>query len=123
MDFMRPTDVYILILYIGLITGMGCIFSKIINDVSNIEILDYTPQGPEYDYLRPTGIITVEMDEKWKVPVIHFDLDGWSPTFIRLWHENNQQRENFLILPRTPLPTPSSSSSSEYGDSGFDTVF
>ena len=120
---MRPTDVYILILYIGLITGMGCIFSKIINDVSNIEILDYTPQGPEYDYLRPTGIITVEMDEKWKVPVIHFGLDGWSPTFIRLWPENNPQRENFLILLGTPLPTPSSSSSSEYGDSCFDTVF
>ena len=100
---------------------MGCIFSKIINDVSNNEILDYTPQGPEYDYLRPTGIITVKMDEKWKVPVIHFDLDGWSPIFIQLWPENNPQRENFLILPRTPLPT-LSSSSSEYGDSGFDTV-
>ena len=102
---------------------MGFIFSKTINDVSNIEISDYTPQGPEYNYLRPTGIITVEMDKKWKVPVIHFDLDGWSPTFIRLWPENNPQREYFLILPRTPLPTPSSSSSSEYGDSGFNTVF
>ena len=61
-------------LYIGLIIEMGCIFSRIINDVSNIEILDHTPQGPEHDYLRPTGTITVEIDEKWKVSVIHLTL-------------------------------------------------
>ena len=79
---MRPTDVYILIMYIGLIIEIGCIFSKIIDDVSNIEVLDFTPQGPEYNYLRPTGTITVEIDEKWKVPVIHFDFDGLTPTFI-----------------------------------------
>ena len=64
---------------------MGCIFSKIIDDVSNIEVLDFTPQGLEYNYLRPTGTITVEIDEKWKVPVIHFDFDGLTQTFIRLW--------------------------------------
>lgn len=93
------------------------------NYVSNIGVLDYTPQGPEHDYLRPTGTITVQMGEKWKVPVIHFDLDGWSPIFIRLWPENNPQRENSLILPGTPLPTPSSSSSSEYGDSDIETAF
>ena len=110
-------------LYVGLIIEMRCIFSRIINDVSNIEILDHTPQGPEHDYLRPTGTITVEIDEKWKVSVIHFDLDGCIRTFIRLWPENNPQRENILILPRTPLPTPPPSSSSECSDSGFDTVF
>ena len=64
---------------------MGCIFSKIIDDVSNIEVLDFTPQGLEYNYLRPTGTITVEIDEKWKVAVIHFDFDGLTQTFIRLW--------------------------------------
>ena len=52
-------------LYIGLIIEMGCIFSEIVNN----EILDYTLQGPEYDYLRPTRTITVEIDKKWKVPV------------------------------------------------------
>ena len=61
---------------------MGCIFSKIIDDVSNIEVLDLTSQGTEYDYVRPTGIITVEIDKKWKVSVIHFDFDGLTPTFI-----------------------------------------
>ena len=64
---------------------MGCIFSKIIDDVSNIEVLDFIPQGPEYDYLRPTETITVEIDKKWKVSVIHFDFDGLTLTFIRLW--------------------------------------
>ena len=31
---------------------MGCCLSKIRRNVSNIEILDYTSSGSEYDYLR-----------------------------------------------------------------------
>lgn len=69
--------------------NMGCICSKIINDVSNIEVLDYTPPAAKYDYLRPKGTIIVKIDEKWKVPVIHFDFDGWSQNSIRLWPKDN----------------------------------
>ena len=43
---------------------MGCIFSKLMKDVSNIEVLDYTPPGTEYDYLGPMGAIIIEMDNK-----------------------------------------------------------
>ena len=42
---------------------MDCIFSKITKDVSNIEVLNYTPPGAEYDYLKPRGTITIEMDD------------------------------------------------------------
>ena len=115
---MKPIDVCIQTFFIGLITEMGCIFLKLMKELSNIEVLDYTPQGPEFVYLRLTGIITVKMDDKWKASVIHFDLDGWTSTFIR---PSNPQTENFLILLKTPLPSPISSS--DYGHSCFDTVF
>ena len=40
---------------------MGCCLSKICS-MSNIEVPDFTPSGQEYDYLRPKGTITIEMD-------------------------------------------------------------
>ena len=43
---------------------MGYIFWKIIKDVSNIEVLDYTTLKAEYDYLRPRGNIIVDIDQK-----------------------------------------------------------
>ena len=64
---------------------MGCIFSKIRKDVSNIEVLDYTPPGAEYDYLRPRGTIIIDMDDKWNIPVVLIDFDGWSQNAVRLW--------------------------------------
>lgn len=100
---------------------MGCIFSKIVNDVLNIEVLDYTPPGAKYDYLRPRGTTIVEIDEKWKVPIFRFYFDGWSENVIRLWPQNNTQQEQFLELQRTPLPSPTPSSDG-YG-SGYDNVF
>lgn len=100
---------------------MGCIYSRIVNDSSNIEILDFTPHDSEYDYLEPVGTITVTFDEKFKVPVIHLDFDGWTSSSVRLWPENSVQRDNFLILERTPLNSPTTSNSGY--SSGFDTVF
>ena len=55
------------------------------------------------------------------MPVILFDFGGWTQNAVRLWPENNTQRENFLLLDRTPLSTPSVRSISL--DSGCDTVF
>ena len=51
---------------------MGCIFSKIASNELNIEVLDFTLSGSEYDYLRPRGTVIFEIHEKWNVPVIHF---------------------------------------------------
>ena len=44
---------------------MGCIFSKIMKDSSNIEVLDYTPPRIEYGYLRPRGTIIIKMENKF----------------------------------------------------------
>ena len=57
---------------------MSCILSSIVKNVSNIEVLDYTPPEPEYEYLRPRGTIIVEIDKKMKVLFIHLDFDRWS---------------------------------------------
>ena len=70
---------------------MGCIFSKIRKDISNIEVLDCTPPGAEYDYLRPRGAIIIDMDDKWNIPVILIDFDGWSQNDVCLWPQNNTQ--------------------------------
>ena len=94
---------------------MGCIFSKIMKDSSNIEVLDY-------DYLRLRGTIIIEMDNKWNVLVILFDFNGWTQNVVRLWPENNTQRENFLLLERTPLSSPNVSSTS-IDSSAYDTAF
>ena len=54
---------------------MSFIFSKIIKDISNIEVLDYKPSGAEYDFLRPRGSITIDMDDKWNTPVILINFE------------------------------------------------
>lgn len=116
----RLIDVYFQIIF-GLMIDMGCIYSRIVNDSSNIEILDFTPQDSEYDYVRPIGTITVTFDEKFKVPVIHLDFDGWISNSVCLLWENSVQRDKFLILEITPLNSPTTSNSAY--SSGFDTVF
>ena len=100
---------------------MGCLFGKIM-DKSAIDVLDYTPQGSQYDYLRPRGRIIVQIDEKFKVPVLILDFEECTTKFFRLWPYNFLQRNRFLNLERTPLSTPSPSELSECG-SDFDTVF
>ena len=62
---------------------MGCIFSKMINDVSNIEVLDYTPPGTEYDYLRSRGTIIIEIDKNGKFPsFVSTLIDGLKMPFV-----------------------------------------
>ena len=100
---------------------MGCLFGKIM-DKSATDVLDYTPQGSQYDYLRPRGRIIVQIDEKFKVPVLILDFEECTTKFFRLWPYNFLQRNHFLNLERTPLPTPSPSELLECG-SDFDTVF
>ena len=102
---------------------MGCIYSRIVKDATNIEVLDYAPQKAEYDYLRPRGTIIAEIDEKFKVPVIRLDFDGWILNFVRLWPESSVQGNEFMILERTPLPPSTTSCTSSVYSSGYDTVF
>ena len=52
---------------------------------------------------------------------ILIDFDGWSQNAVCLWPQKNTQRENFLILERTPHLSPIVSSIS-IDSSGYDTV-
>ena len=73
-----------------------------------------------FDYLRPKGTITFRVHRKYNIPVVDIRFDGWYESSDRLWPKNTEQREYFLLLERTPLQTPSVSSSC---DSDIDTVF
>ena len=84
--------------------------------------ISHSAPGSEYDYLRPRWTINIDMDGKWNIPVILIDFDCWCQNAVRLWPQNNTQRENVLILERTPLSTPSVSSIS-IDSSGYNTVF
>ena len=97
---------------------MGCLFST--NNKPNIKIFDLTPPGDDFNYLRPEGTITLRIDRKYQVPLIDIRFDGWYENSVRLWPKHTEQREHFLLLQRTPQPSPSISSLS---DSGIDTVF
>ena len=99
---------------------MGFCLSKFKVKESDIDTVDYMPQGPEYDYLMPQRTIIVSLDNKWNIPIIDIDFDEWYENTVWLWPKNNAQRENFWLLERTPLPSPSVSS---LDSSGFDTVF
>ena len=100
---------------------MGCLCSKIM-DESATDVLDYTTQGSQYEYLRPRGQIIVQIDEKFKVPVLILDFEGCATKYVRLWPYSSLQKSQFLNLDRTPLSTPSPSENSGY-DSGYELFF
>ena len=79
-----------------------------------------TLPGDDFKYLRPQATITLSIDRKYNVPLIDIRFDGWYENSVRLWPKHSEQREHFLLLEKTPLQTPSITSSS---DNGFDTVF
>ena len=43
----------------------------------NVEIIDSTPWGKRFDYLRPNGTITYTIDRMYDVPEIEINFDGW----------------------------------------------
>ena len=100
---------------------MGCLFSKCISssEEPKIKIIDCTPPGAAFNYLRPKGTISFSVDRKYKVPVVDISIEGWYENCVRLWPCHTEQREQFLQLQRTPLQTRSVSSE----DNGYDTVF
>ena len=98
--------------------------SRIVNDSTNIDVLDYTPKDANYEYLRPRGQIIVQIDEKFKVPVVILDFDECVTKFVRLWTHNPVQKNQLLDVERTPLSSPTMSSGTSSGyKSGYDTVF
>ena len=100
---------------------MDCCFSFDRRQKPKIEIIDETPPGQEYDYLRPEGKITYSIGSVYDVPKIEIAFDGWYVNSVRLWPKNKRVRPHFLMLERTPLVSPQISLSDESGI--VDTVF
>ena len=94
---------------------MGCLFSKCISSSEElkIKIIDSTPPGAAFNYLRPKGTISFSVDRKYKLPIFDISFEGWYENSVHLWPCHTEQREHFLKLQRTPLQTPS----------GYNTVF
>ena len=97
---------------------MGCCFSCY---EPRIKIIDKTPEGENFDYLRPKGTITYTIDKTYNIPLIELYFDGWFESGVHLWPKNNKMRSNFLLLERAPPPSPSISSFSS--EIEIDTVF
>ena len=94
---------------------MGCLISKTVNNSANIEVLDYSSQEENHEYLRPRGQIVVQIDEKFKVPVIILDFDECVTKSARLWPYKSVQKNQFLNLERTPLSSPVTPSGTNSG--------
>ena len=73
---------------------MGCLFSKCISssEEPKIKIIDCTPPGAAFNYLRPKETIRFSVDRKYNVPVVDISFEGWYENSARLWpyHMNRQ---------------------------------
>ena len=88
----------------------------------SVEIIDETPKGKQFDYLRPEGRIIYTVDRMCDVPQIKINFDGWYKASVSLWPKSKKMRSNFLNLQRTPLLSPTFSISSST-DSGINAEF
>ena len=96
---------------------IGCCFSL---KESRIKIFDQTSPGEKFNYLRLEGLINFTISREYNVLLIEIQFEDWFENSVCLWPKDDKARENFLMLERTPPPTPTISSPS---DSGIDTVF
>ena len=85
-----------------------------------IEIVDETPPGQQYHYLRLEGKIIVSIDTVYDVPRIEIAFDGWYVNSVRLWPRDKKIRPHFSMLERSPPVSPQISLSDE---SVINTVF
>ena len=88
----------------------------------SVEIIDETPIGKQFDYLRSERRIIYTVDRMCDVPQTEINFDGWYKASVGLWPKFNKMRSNFLNLQRTPLLSPTVSISSST-DSGINTEF
>ena len=88
----------------------------------NVEIIDETPEGKQFDFLRPNRTVTYTADRIYDVPEKEINFDGWYKASVWFWPKSNEIRSNFLNLQRTLLPSPTFSISSSK-NSGINTVF
>ena len=72
----------------------------------SVEIIDETPKGKQFDYLRPKGRIIYTVDRMCDVPQTEINFDGWYKASVSLWPKSNKMRSNFLNLQRPPLLSP-----------------
>ena len=79
---------------------MGCCYSCF-NKRPKIKIIDETPKGQEFDYLRPEGKITCSIDTTYDVPTVEIAFDGWYLNSVCFWPKSKKIRPHFLILERT----------------------
>lgn len=92
-------------------------------NTSKVKIIDSTPVGKEFDYFRHKGFVTYTIDPKYNIPLKEINFDGLLETSVQLGPESKAARSRFLLLERTPPPTPSISSFSSIVDSRVYTVF
>lgn len=73
---------------------MGSCFSFL--NKPNVEIIDETPKGKQFDHLRPEGVITYTVDRMYDVPEVKINFDGWYEASVLLWPKSSKVRLNFL---------------------------
>ena len=95
---------------------MGC--SSSCNE-SKIEIIDETPEGENLIIFNQKELLLI--DSTYNIPLIEINFDGRFESSVCLWPKNNKMGSNFLLLERTPPPSPSISSFSS--ESEIDMVF
>lgn len=96
---------------------MGCCFSF---NKAKIKIIDETPEGENFNYSRSEGTITYSIERTCNIPLIEINFDSWVESSVCLCPKSSKARFLFLLLERTPPPSPILSSVS---DSGVNTVF
>ena len=95
---------------------MGSCFSS---NEPRVKIIDEIPVREKFYYLRPEETFTYTIDRTYNIPLIEIQFNYWLESSVHLWPENNKMRKNFLLLQRTPPPSPSLSSFSLSADSGI----
>ena len=76
-------------------------------NISKVKIIDSTPVGKEFDYLRHEGFVTYTIDPKYNISLKEINFDGLFETSVQLRPESKAARSRFLLLERTPPPTTS----------------
>ena len=60
---------------------MGCCFAC---NEPRIEIIDETPEGKDFDYLKPKGTIIYSIDSTYNIPLIQINFDGRFESCVHL---------------------------------------